>query len=430
MQQQRAANKQKQQQQQQQKQREDAERRKLREEVEKLQEELAAAKSQHSTTGDGDSDDGIEDMDESGAYATWTEDERTKRFELAKRGPAYSVERFGEDSIEVSNLRDEIAALQKASREAKPFKAHRDQLERRRERLRRQQERDEESIAKTQTEIAELQSKRDNLQAAIDERAKTTKYFNDELKELVRKSLAEEAEGDDPRKPVWAQAGSPWAVMESAIKGLAEVPGIPLEFTTMLANVQQAAATLAASAAAAQAQQAAADPPPAGGLAADAKPKPPAPVTPICLAPHGRFAKAATKAASSPTRPQPPPPPLTKGMGNGEKVDDGGDSSKANPAPAGGAASANNEITKGAGNDSEEEMVEDASGTGDGMSMEIESSLAKLPELDQRRLRDALRRGGGGRETKEDADDGAETGAGRRERERSPRPTKLNDKEL
>ncbi len=433
MQQQRAAQQQQQQQQQrQQKRKEDEESRKLREEVEKLQEELAAAKTQQSTTGDDDADDCNDDMDESGAYATWTEDERAKRLELAKGGLAYSAERFGEDSQQVASLRDEIAALQKASREAKPFKAHRDQLERRRERLRRQRERDEDAVAKTQEEIAELQSKKDNLQVAIDERAKAIKEVTEELNELVRKSLAEGAKDGDSSKPPWAQADSPWAAMEAAIKGMAEVPGIPAEFTAMLAHVQQAAATLATSAAAAQTQRAAAGPPPSGGLAADAKAKPSAPVTPVVLAPHGRVAKAAAKAGPPPTRPRQAPSSPAEGRGDGDgggTVEVDGGNSKANPAPTGGAASVNNETTSGTGNVSEEEMVEDASGAGDAMSTDIESSLAKLPELDQRRLRDALRRGGG-REPNEDAEVGADSGTGRRERERSPRPTKLNDKEL
>ncbi len=432
LQQQRSASQQQQHQQQQQKRKEDAERRKLREEVEKLQAELAAAKSQQSAEGEGDGDECGDEMDESGAYATWTEDERAKRLELAKGGLAYSLERFGDDAEQVASLRDEIAALQKASREAKPFKAHRDQLERRRERLRRQQERDEEAIIKTQAEIAELQSKKDTLQAAIDERAKTIKEVTEELNELVRKSLAEEAENGDSEGLAWSQAGSPWAAMEAAIKGLAEVPGIPTEFSTMLAHVQNAAATLAASAAAAQAQQAAASPPPAGAPAADAKSKPPAPTTPVSLAPQGRFSKAATKAGPSPTRPQHPPPPAVKSQEDGSKVEDGSgssSSSKANPAPAGGAASARREDADGAANESEAEMEEETNGAGGAMSIEIESSLAKLPEHDQRRLRDALRRGGG-RDTNGDAGDGAEEGDGRRERERSPRPTKLNDKEL
>ncbi len=420
------------QQQLQQKRKDEAERRKLREEVEKLRELVAAKSSQQASADCGDGDDAGDEMDESGAFATWSEDERAKRLELAKGGLAYAAACHGDESDQAAKFREEIAALQRASREAKPFKAHRDQLERRRERLRRQQERDEEAIAKAQAEIAELQGKVEGLQATVAERARTIAEVTDELNELVRKALAEGADGE-PKKPPWAQESSPWSAMSAAIRGLAEQPGILAEFVALLTHVQQAATALS-SAAAAQAQPAAASPPAASGTApwaatpADGKAKTATPVTPIVLAPHGKPGKAAPKATPPPPLPKPPPPPSGEGQGNGTRREGEGGIPCGNATAADDAVDAGAAAANEAHNDSDPEMLEEGSKDDVTMSTEIEKSLALLPELDQRRLRAAIRLGGGrGRE--EDGEEDAD-GSRRRERERSPRPTKNSDKEL
>ncbi len=76
-------------------------------------------------------------------------------------------------------------------------------------------------------------------------------------------------------------------------------------------------------------------------------------------------------------------------------------------------------------------MVEDSVGDGGPVAADIERSISKLPDHDQRRIRAALRRGGArGQESGDEGGELGEEGGGRRERERSPRPTKLNDKEL
>ncbi len=120
----------------------DADRRKLQAENERLAAELAAVKAQR-TEVEGVEDADAEEMDDGDGFASWTEEERAKRLELAKGALAYAIDKHGDGSEEAAGYKDEIAALQRASRDAKPFKAHRDLLERRRERLRRQQERDE-----------------------------------------------------------------------------------------------------------------------------------------------------------------------------------------------------------------------------------------------------------------------------------------------
>ncbi len=113
----------------------------LREENKKMEAELEAARAAtRNGADDGDSDCEMEASE--GDYSTWSEDDRQRRLELARSGLAYATEAHGESPAEANRIRVEIEGLQRASREAKPFRAHRAQLERRRDRLRRQQERD------------------------------------------------------------------------------------------------------------------------------------------------------------------------------------------------------------------------------------------------------------------------------------------------
>ncbi len=437
------------QQQRQQKAKDDAERRKLRQENERLSAELAAAKARGpSTAAEADADIDFDDLDDSDCYASWTEEERSKRLELARGGLAYAVERHGEGSSEAVALRDEISAIQRASREAKPFKAHRDQLERRRERLRRQQERDEEEVKKTHAEIAELQAKAEGLQKAIEERARSLKEVNAELNELVRKALEEGSGGEGSSQTACGQEQSPWTNVSNAIKALAAQPGIPADFAALLAHVQEAAAVMSAAAARSAAQQGAApvaatggQAPPAGQQAA---PQPSTTTSsiasPIVLAPHGRFAKAAGKPPHSP--PQAPTPAAVHAETTGGSSS-GGATGGCVPQPAtpvGGGASgdqaeagAGAAATPAAAADcgAEQELLADP-GDGDAaVAMDIEQSLAKLPEQDQRKLRAALgRRGGLVNRKPEGQTSRDEEGSRRGERERSPRPTKAAEEAL
>jgi hypothetical protein len=61
------------------------------------------------------------------------------------------------------------------------------------------------------------------------------------------------------------------------------------------------------------------------------------------------------------------------------------------------------------------------------MEVDIEQTLARLPEQEQRKLRAALGRRGGRARRNECAAKDDEQGTRREERERSPRPTKTND---
>ncbi len=153
--------------------------RKLRAEVEKLQGQLSA--SQAGGKGDGpamgaggggadEGDAEMEDLDSAEAYSSWTEEERRKQIEVSRAGLTYAVGKFGESSVEASTIRDEIAALERASRGAKPFKAHRSLLERRRDRLRTKIRKDEEDIEKIEAEQDELQKKLEKLRGSVAEK--------------------------------------------------------------------------------------------------------------------------------------------------------------------------------------------------------------------------------------------------------------------
>ncbi len=419
-----------QQQLQQQKKKAEAEHKKLRDEVEKLRELVASRTSPQSNTVGGDVEDGGDEMDEGAPYAAWSEEDRAKRLELAKGGLAYAIEAQGDDSAQAESCRNEIAALQRASREAKPFKAHRAQLERRRERLRGQQERDEEAIEKAQADIKSLQEKVDSLKATVAERAKTLAEVTDELKSIVKKALDEEAEGEPTNKPPWAQEANPWKAMSAAIAGLAGQQGVPAEFTALLQHVQQVAAAIAAQ----QPQPPAPNPPTPtptqAGSSSSATSQPgktnlSAAAVPAALAPHAKAGTAPPK--STTPQPDPRPPPATAGKGtedNTRESEAGTEQASSKPADetSQGASPA---AAAGVG-ESEPELVDDDANDDSAMSVDLENSLALLPEGDRHKVRAAIQRGRfrpRGRREEEN------TGSRRDERERSPRPGKSGESE-
>ncbi len=424
VQQQRAAAQQ-QQQAQQQRRREDAERKQLRDEVERLRELVASRTSPQSNTVGGDVEDGGDGLDEGAPYASWSEEDRAKRIELAKGGLAYAIETQGEDSAQAESCRSEIAALQRASREAKPFKAHRAQLERRRERLRGQQERDEEAIEKAQADIKLLQDKVASLKATVAERAKTLAEVTDELKAIVTKALEEEAEGEPSTRPPWAQEASPWRAMSAAIAGLAGQPGVPVEFSALLQHVQQVASAIAAQ----QSQPPAPGPPPAAPAQSGSTSSTPSqpgrtnlssPAAPAALAPH---AKADAAPSCTPTpQPDPRPPPTTtdkEGEGSSRQSEAGTAHASSKPAAAE-ACHGTSPAAAAAVGESDPELVDDDANE-DSMAVDLEGSLALLPEGDRNRVRAAIQRG---RFRPRGRREDETTGSRREERERSPRPTK------
>ncbi len=438
---------QRQQQQQAQEKKNDDDRRQLRQQVERLQAELAASKAQQMQIDEDEGEEEEDDADGNTKYSSWTEEERTKRVDLARGGLAYAIAAHGEESDQAQRFRDEISSIQRASREAKPFKAHRNQLERRKEDLRKKQERDEAAIAAAQAEIGELQEKVKTLQATVDDRAKQLRQVSEELNVIVRKALEEErGEGSQQNgTDTGTQAGAPWATLATAVSGLAGHPGVPKEVAALLAQLQQVASAFTVETTATRARPGSTDPTTTGTAAAaddvpnGTKPKPATPTTPIVLAPHGRFGKAAAAARgpqAPPSNSQPTTPPAgTDSNSGGTGINGGTGTGASYAAVAAGATQAGagkpGEERNRNSTESEAELVEEITEDGGTAAMEVEESIAKLPDQDQRRIRAAIRGGAARSQRKGGDEEDTETeGGGRRERERSPRPTKHGDKDL
>jgi hypothetical protein len=399
--------------------------RKLQAEVERLQQQLAAAqacpRAEHASAradvdegGEGDP----EAMDTADDYSAWTEEERRQQVDAARACLPYLVSKHGESSAEATNVREEIAALEKASRDSKPFKTHRAMLERKRDKLRARLKKDEEDLAKAEKEHEELKARMEEIRAGTAERSRDLASVEEELAELIKRALAEgDAAGeagktDDGGMAAWsAQAAS------ATLQSLATRPGIPPELAALLAHVHQAVAAMAAAAAAAKPQQ-----PPEGAAAAATKGSGPPSAIPA-EASGGTVAGTASAASGAQQSGQ-------------QGQQGGGAAAAADPAVAaqlaavdksggGGAVRAPAEPEAPANKESDEELVE--ADQGGAMDCDVEETLQRLPSHDQAKLRAAIRRGGwrgragGGGEGSQGA------GREREDRERSPRPTKQSE---
>ncbi len=393
--------------------------RKLRAEVEKLQGQLAAsqsnAKSEKSTgsagaEGGDDADAELDDLESADAYSSWTEEERRKQIETSRAALTYMVGKYGEASTEATSVRDEISALERASRGAKPFKAHRSLLERRRDRLRARIKKDEEELERVEAEQEELQKKVEGLRSSMAERNGALRQVEEELAELIKRALAEgDAAGEagkscDGGATAWsAQAAS------AALQNIAATPGIPPEFALLLAHVHQAAVALAKAAEGARGQERvceSTDTTGKGGGPPAAAPR---------TAKGGTGATAAAESATSAQQQQ--QPQQQAGVVPAGSAASSGDGGARKPADA---------QTTGGNAENDQEPGDD--GSGGAMEVDVEETIRKLPEQDREKLRAAIR--GGVRRRWAEVDE-AERGSRREreERERSPRPTK-NDADL
>ncbi len=395
--------------------------RELAAQVERLEEELATARKKGQCRSTVEEDAGGEDadgddMDTANSYATWTEEERQRRLEQAKASLPYLASRHGEEAAETRAAKEEIDAIQRASRDAKPFRAHRDLLERRREKLKRQQSREEEELARLTTERDELQNKIEETKKSMEDRANQLAKVDEELNDLVKKSLQENgALGHDQPSQTPTAAAAMAKAME-ALRSMEGRPGMPPEFTAMLSQFQGIASAMVAAVEAATPPPApqGAQPPPthptspssplltdgAKGKGTDGDKGPKdggekgafSDAAPAVLAPQGRWNKSAGSAAA----------------------ENGGGSTKA---ADGDAQTIDDDM--GQGNDQEllEEEAMDPT-----IDAEVAKSISKLPTADQRRLRAALGARGGRRASS----GGGEAGgtSAERDRERSPRPHK------
>ncbi len=463
----------------------DAEKKRLRDELARAQAELAAGRAGTKPTKQsggkgGDDEDEDEEFDDMevvvNEYSAWTEDERQRQVEKARAGIAYLASKYGEDSAEVQSVKDEISSLQRASREAKPYKAHRGILERRRERLRAKLERDEAEVEKIKAEQKTLQEKLDDLHSSNEEKRTQLAQVEEELAEVVRRALAEgDAAGTAGKQA--DSAATPWSAQSASatLLAMASRPGVPPEFAALLGHVHQAAQVLAgAEAAAAAARAAAAEPatdadrqPPHAQSSSSLQPHPPhtsappqsplgangaggantggaasgseagsisAAGAPNGLAPQARWSRNAAAASAAGSQGAQGPATYAAAVSGettaGQTATDGNtdatmaaNGGKGGAGSAAGSAAAASATTGGVptGGD-DEELLEDDDCDGMQVDSEVAASINKLPKADQRLLRAALRTRRGERDhgQKDEQDNGGQG----RDRERSPRPTK------
>ncbi len=239
-----------------QRQREEARKREdaLRLANQKLTKELAAARAGQKPKEEED------DMDEDEEVS---EEDRQKRIDAIQKAMPYFVLQYGEDSVQVEGAKSEIEELQRALREAKPYKTHRGQLERKLDRLQKQQQRAREEEDELLVEVERTQEKLNKLRSAISEREKSITAIDDELKDLLRKAIAE---GDSPESPAATAAPDPhtaWATVNQALASMAAQPGVPAAWASQLGNLleQVRVAALAMQQQAGMAQQQAAPKP-------------------------------------------------------------------------------------------------------------------------------------------------------------------------
>ncbi len=265
-----------------QKQREESKKREdaLRAANHKLQRDLATARMGIKAREEDDEDD-MDDDEE-------TEEERQRKIEATQKAIPYLIIQHGEESAEVAKARSSIEDMHRASREAKPYKTHRGQLERKLERLKKQQEKarnDEEELLQ---EIESAQGRLNKLRAANDERDKTISAVDDELKDLLRRAIAEGEPADAPPAPPPTDPSAAWNTVNETLASMVAQPGVPQEWAAQLGGLLEQV-RLAAIAI----QKQSGMPPPT-----------PAPRT------------AATSSSTTASSPSPPPPPSPPPAGN------------------------------------------------------------------------------------------------------------------
>ncbi len=136
----------------------------LREQNRKLQKELA--ENHHRTTNE------TEDMEGMEGPEALTETQRQEEILLITGSLPYLEKQYGKESKEYLQAAGELERLRRAQRDAKPYKTHRAQLERRLEKLRKQRETDKQRLEETNNTITSLQKKSEELKSDIADRDK------------------------------------------------------------------------------------------------------------------------------------------------------------------------------------------------------------------------------------------------------------------
>ncbi len=213
-----------------QRQREEARKREdaLRLANQKLTKDLAAARAGHKPK---EEDDDMDDDEEV------SEEDRQKRIDALQKAMPYFVLQYGEDSAQVEGAKSEIEELQRALREAKPYKTHRGQLERKLDRLQKQQQRAREEEDELLVEVERTQEKLNKLRSAISEREKSITAVDDELKDLLRKAIAESDSAENPPATVAPDPHIAWTTVNQALASMAAQPGVPAAWAAQLGSL-------------------------------------------------------------------------------------------------------------------------------------------------------------------------------------------------
>ncbi len=186
----------------------------LRAANQRLVRELNAAKAGHKPRED---DDEIDDEDDNES-----EEKRQEKIDATQKAIPYLVLLYGEESEQVGKARGDIESLQRASREAKPYKTYRGKLERKLETLQRREEEDEVLI-----EVERAQERLNKIRVSIAEREKGIAAVDEELKELLRKAIAEGEPSDPSQPPAAVDPNTAWDTINSTLGTLAAQPGVP-----------------------------------------------------------------------------------------------------------------------------------------------------------------------------------------------------------
>ncbi len=382
----------------------------------------------------------------------FTEEERRTRVERIKNSLPYLEDSFGVESSQFLAAQAELDSHQRALREAKPYKTHRAILERRLEKLRRLQQKDRERLEEYRDAEKEIGTKIANTTSAIEDREKEIEGADAELKELLLKAVNEEGPQQHPPGEGGAAADLDatrgWNAVVGTVANLVRAPGVPPEFAAQLEGVfgqlqgmvqllqRHAAATQTGEATPGQPHQNCTVPS-AVTPAPEAKQAAP-PTPPVVLAPHGgRFAKPTTRTTPSPPQTQPtqqqqpqqqPQQQQTATPGQTVEVQSGDSKPALAGANSTNSASAAADVGGETAAESEDELREAVEDGGAAMEVDVENSIAKLPEQDRIAIRAAIRRGGG-RGARDQGRSKGDVESRREERERSPRPTKTGDGE-
>ncbi len=227
------------------------------------------------------------------------EEERKKRIDETRNGLPYLVSRYGEASEEVARARSDLASLERASREAKLYKTHRAQLERRKGWLEKQHERGKHEAEELQAQIEALQSRLHSTTKANDERELAIQAVDEELRELLRRAIADgENESASPASAAPPDPAAAWQTVTATLETMVNMPGVPRDWAAQLGGLveQLRTATLAVQERAGQAAAAAA------ATATPSTSRPPSSTTTLATA---AAAPSPPSLAVAPSSPQP-----------------------------------------------------------------------------------------------------------------------------